>query len=423
VKSGFRNWSKQTYSYRASLFFNLINHLTDNRRTINDLIRLETGKTLQNCEAEFDSAIAMLRVIVSYEHFPNGIVLPSRRADRLTFQVRTPLGISLLIFPSNAPLPNFIWKLAPSLMAGNVVLAKPSPYNSKTFDYLLNLMRLSGFGEEVLQRVDGEEEELYELMSLGLDLVSFTGSTRIGSKVAGISSPYMSKLILECGGVNPFIVDSSAELDKAVQVFCDSAFGNSGQRCASASVLFLQKSIRSEFLEKVDEHLSRLTTGVDEEATFGPLCSRQYVDSLHSYVNSLNKPRIIQFTNVLRTNPWVYQPTIIDTGGHSHNLFERELYGPICLLRVIDDIREAIDLANDSKFGLTAAIWSNNRKILGYARENIRYGVLNMNGPTFGSEPNFPFGGMRMSGNGIKEAGYDSIEQYSTSIVISDFSV
>jgi acyl-CoA reductase-like NAD-dependent aldehyde dehydrogenase len=423
LKSGFHDWSNQTYSSRSSLFLRLIELLQVNRFQINQLIRLETGKTIQNCEGEFDSALSLLRLITSYEHFPEGKVLPSRRADRFAFQVRAPLGISLLIFPSNAPLPNFIWKLAPALMAGNVVLAKPSPYTAKTFDFLLNLMRAAGFDEDVLQKVDGEVDELLELLNLGLDLVSFTGSTSAGSIVAKLAAPHLTKIILECGGINPFIVDETVEIDQVIPVFCESAFGNSGQRCAAASVLMIHDSIRNRFLEKVQTYMEMKTTGIDDDASFGPLCSNRYVESLQSYLESLIRPKLSRYTKTLNVNEFIFQPTILDTEDQAHDLFESEIYGPICKLYRFRDIQEAISLANGSKFGLTSAVWSNNQKTLDFARRNIRYGVLNLNGPTFGSEPNFPFGGFRMSGNGLKEAGYNCIDEYSTSTVVSQFSV
>lgn len=423
VKSGLNFWASKTYSQRAKCFLELVRILEANRSQINGIIRMETGKTIPNCEGEFDAAISMLRILTAYEFFPSGSVLPSKNEKRFSYSLRSPYGITFLIFPSNAPLPNFIWKLAPALMAGNVVLAKSSPYTGKTFDFLISLMREAGFGDEILQRVDGEEGLLKQVLNLGLGLVSFTGSTTAGARVAELVGPSLSKLVLECGGVNPFIVDETADLEKAIPVFCESAFGNSGQRCAAASVLLIHESIQDVFIEKLENYLSGFTTGLEENCRFGPMCSPRYVSRLHQAIYEREESEVIRLTTLTSSNDFVFQPSIVRLAGEDTSSFENELYGPVCRFGSFKSFESVISLVNASPFGLTSAVWSDNRKSIETARANLRYGVVNINGPTFGSEPNFPFGGYRLSGNGSKEAGYNCIEEYSTSRVISEFSV
>lgn len=420
---GKNNWQKTSYANRAEKFRKLINLLQSSRHEINSLIRLETGKTVFLCESEFDSAITMIRILTAYEYFPKGLVLPSSLSNRFTYTDRTPFGIALLIFPSNAPLPNFIWKIAPALMAGNVVLAKPSPYTAKTFDLLLTKLRESGFGEEVIQRIDGEEYQLRELASHNLDLISFTGSTLIGKKITRLETRNFPKMILECGGINPFFIFEDANLDECLPVFINSAFGNTGQRCSSASLTLIENSRLDEFIIRLQEIMQKISTGIDDKCEIGPMCSSIYVDKLNDFLNKLPSISMISLGRVDGTNNFISQPKVaLLPADCDESLITTEIYGPVSRVIGIDSTEEGLDIASRTGYGLTAAVWTQNNGRKNEIKSKLNSGVINFNGPTFGSEPNFPFGGVGLSGNGTKDAGYNSIDEYSYLRVISEFS-
>lgn len=420
--SGKKTWQQTGYTKRAEILRKLIVLLEKSRGELNALIRLETGKVKMLCEAEFDSAISMIRILTAYEFFPKGLVLPSANANRLTYTSRTPFGLALLIFPSNAPLPNFIWKLAPALMAGNVILAKPSPFTAKTFEFLLELFRKAGVGEEVVQRIDGEEDQLKELVSHNLDLISFTGSTVVGKKITHLEYLNFPKMILECGGINPFIVFEDTNLDQCIPIFINSAFGNSGQRCSAASLTLIENSILDEFVVRLQEKMSKYSIGTEAESDFGPMCSSTYVTRLNNFLNRLPNESILSLGKILSVNSSVSQPKVtLLSANCDPSLITTEIYGPISRIIGISSASEAIDIVSNTRYGLTAAIWTHNDTKKNEFKSNLSNGVINFNGPTFGSEPNFPFGGVGMSGNGTKDAGYDSIDEYSYSRVISEF--
>jgi aldehyde dehydrogenase (NAD+) len=423
LSKGAKTWQKTSYAGRAELFGRLLDALHAKREEINSLIRIETGKTKKLCESEFKSAVSMIKILTAYEYFPKGVVLPSTNINRFTYTDRTPFGIALLIFPSNAPLPNFIWKIAPALMAGNVVLAKPSPYTAKTFDLLMSLFRESGFGEEIIQKIDGEENQLKSALYHGVDLISFTGSTLVGKKINHLTSNNFPKLILECGGINPFFVFKDANLDQCLPIFIESAFGNSGQRCTAASLTLVEKPILNKFLEKLEEDTQLVRTGLEDLCEIGPMCSPKYVSKLNKFLEAIPVESVKFLGKVLDTNDFIAQPRIaLLNSNFDSSLLTTEVYGPVSRIIAINSAEEGLDIVSRTGYGLTAAVWTRSDSIITKFKSQLKSGVINFNGPTFGSEPNFPFGGIGLSGNGTKDAGYNSIEEYSYVKVLSEFS-
>jgi aldehyde dehydrogenase (NAD+) len=422
LREGLPTWSNKTYHERATNFRKLIDLIQKNAELLNSTVRIETGKTEELCHGELNSAIRMLQLITSYEFFPSGKVLPSVNIHRQVIAERFPLGIALLIFPSNAPLPNFIWKLAPALMAGNVVLAKPSPFTGKSFEILLNLFRESGFDDSILQRIDTESDLFIDSLLKNLDLVSFTGSSKVGHEVLVKTSRYLPKLILECGGSNPYIVTRHSDLDSCIPIFCESAFGNAGQRCASASNVFVDENFFEIFINRVKLFMQNVTYGIEKDSKIGPMCSVSYVKKLEKQVANFSEVETVRLGKAKTINEFIFEPRLLLASISNHDFSdEDELYGPIAKVFPVKDLKESVELANQSSYGLTASVWTNSMTEASFARKALKYGVININGPTFGSEPNFPFGGYKLSGNGIKDAGYASIEEYSTEKVISIF--
>jgi aldehyde dehydrogenase (NAD+) len=416
-------WQKTSYAKRADYFHKLIELLRLNRHEINTLIRLETGKTRNLCESEFDSAITMIKILTAYEYFPKGVVLPSTNMNRFTYTDRTPFGVALLIFPSNAPLPNFIWKIAPALMAGNVVLAKPSPYTVKTFELLLGLFRQTGLNEEIIQSIAGEENQVKAVLNYGVDLVSFTGSTLVGRKINQMVSNNFSKMILECGGINPFFIFKDANLEDCLPIFIESAFGNSGQRCTAASLTLIDKSILDSFLDKLRLSMQAIRIGTEDLCEIGPMCSTVYVSRINKFLDLLPSRSIESLGKVLDESEFIAQPKVaLLNSDFDQSSLTTEVYGPLSRIIGIESVDEALGLASRTGYGLTAAVWTQNSIIKNKFKTKFRSGVINFNGPTFGSEPNFPFGGVGLSGNGTKDAGYNSIDEYSYVRVISEYS-
>jgi acyl-CoA reductase-like NAD-dependent aldehyde dehydrogenase len=422
LKNGLRAWSEKTYHQRAKSLLDLSEILIENKQELIDLVCLETGKLKNLSEAEFESAIRTLRLLTAYEFLPSGRILPSVNPRRLVFEERSPLGIALLIFPSNAPLPNFLGKIAPALMAGNVVLAKPSPYTAVIFSRLLEFMRKAGFEEDVIQRIDGEAVVVTKILELGVDLISFTGSTIVGKEILKMSSFSMPKVILECGGVNSFIVLPDANFDECIKAFCDSAFSNTGQRCVAAKRVLVHQEIADDFQAAVINHMSSTKFGADVDAQIGPMCSPQYVERLSKFVGECNDAfEQINLGYPGVENEFTYQPKLLIEKLNGKRAPIEEMYGPVAVLSTFKSSNEALEIANSSDFRLTTAVWTQNIREMSYFKRELWYGVINFNGPTHGSELNFPFGGYGMSGNGVKDSGYESIREYSTTKVVSMF--
>jgi len=263
-----------------------------------------------------------------------------------------------------------------------------------------------------------------QLLTKGnVDIISFTGSSKSGKEIARDTGDQLKKTILELGGANPFIVFADANLSLAASDAVQSAFSNSGQRCASGSRMLVQELVYNEFLQKFRKSAKNLLVGTEKECDIGTLISptaavefEQYLKACQAAgatVERLGELRGISKSTVL--------PAII-LGLHStHPLAQLEIFGPATRFFSFTSEASAIGMANCTPLALTAAVWTKDSDVAYRVSILVNSGVLNINGPTHGSEPNMPFGGFGDSGNGTREAGIESLDYYSDLKVISTF--
>jgi aldehyde dehydrogenase (NAD+) len=255
-------------------------------------------------------------------------------------------------------------------------------------------------------------------------LLSFTGSLSAGLNIQESSSKKVRKTILELGGSNPFIVFADANLDRAVESVVQSAFSNSGQRCASGSRLYLERAIHVEFISKLKLRLNKLTVGIEKQDEVGTVVDQSALDNYSSFLRLCAGEGNIWISEgrSANTDACIARPALVEIEGDSA-LFQEELFLPILRIASFDDEEQVAKYANASKYGLTAAVWTKSLDRIDYFRKVLKTGVVNFNGPTHGSEFQFPFGGAKSSGNGSKEVGLDSLDEYSFKQITSiDFS-
>jgi acyl-CoA reductase-like NAD-dependent aldehyde dehydrogenase len=419
----FQTWKNTTIESRGRMIRAAAKLLEERQAALAQIVREETGKPLNDSLGEIGGAIEMGYMMAAHGRFPLGKLLPSAVPLRQVRLSRVPLGVAALIVTYNAPIPNFAWKIFPALMAGNTVLVKPSPHTPGSAEAFVEILHEAGVPKDVLRVLHGDGETASGLIEGGADLVSFTGSYPTGLKVMEGAAQTLAKTVIELGGSNPLVVFADAQLEKAAATAKDSAFSNAGQRCASASRVIVENSAMAAFLEAVRASSATLVVGTSNEATIGTLIDQPSAEAFEAYLSDCEKSgaRVERLGTLSGESSSVVKPALVTGLDPRTELGGREVFGPVMRVFGFEGEAEAIALANETEFGLTAAVWSSDLVKAERVVSEIQAGVININGPTHGAEVNFPFGGVKHSGNGSRDAGVEAIDAYSDVRVVSTF--
>ncbi len=414
-------WAATTVVRRGEILRNIAFLLREHREAIARLVARETGKSLKDALGETDAAIEMGFFVAGEGRRFYGTTTTSAVPNKTALVTRQPLGVAGLIIAANTPIANVAWKAFPALLCGNAAILKASedtPLSAWAFG---ELAREAGVPEGVYTTLHGLGEEAGAPLveHTGVEVISFTGSCEVGRWIAETAGRRMAKICLELGGKNPFIVCDDADLGKAVTWAIGSAFSNAGQRCAAGSRLIVFDAVYDRFREMLVEATARLKVGTADTDDFGPVINEEQMRNMLQVVGRAVDAGARVLTGGTRLSGAGYDggffvaPTILEDVRPADAISQTELFGPITILYRVKGFEEAIALANDTPFGLTAAVHTRdiNRAMTFLGR--IQSGVAVVNGGTYGSEPHMPFGGLRQSGNGWREAGTQALDVYS----------
>ncbi len=396
------DWAARTPVQRGELVREIALALRARRDEIAVTVVEETGKSLDLALGETDAAIEMGFFVAGEGRRLYGRTTTSATPNRTVMATRRPVGVAALIVSFNTPLPNYAWKAFPAVLCGNAAVLKPSehtPQSAALFARVANEVLPPG----VLNVVHGLGDEVGPPLveSDDVDLVSFTGSASTGRWIQEHAGRRLAKVCLELGGKNALVVCDDADLERAVEWSLASAFSNAGQRCAAASRLIVFDGVYDEFRE-------RLLAGAREYEA-GPLISEE---SLERILGSLDGVQVAAGGERLDRPGWWLAPTVLEGVPSDAELSCRELFGPVTILYRVRDLDEAIELANDSPYGLTSAIHTANLHRAMRFADAVQAGVVVVNGGTHGSEPHMGFGGVKQSGTGWREAGVEALDVY-----------
>jgi alpha-ketoglutaric semialdehyde dehydrogenase len=414
-------WAATTVVKRGEVLRQIALLMREHRATIADLVARETGKSKKDALGETDAAIEMGFFVAGEGRRFYGQTTTSATPNRSAMVVRQPLGVAGLIIAANTPIANVAWKAFPALLCGNAAILKASedtPLSAWAFGVLA---REAGVPDGVYQTLHGFGEEAGAPLVEHPDVavVSFTGSCEVGRWIAETAGRRLAKVCLELGGKNPLIVCDDADLQNAVTWTLGSAFSNAGQRCAAGSRILVFDAVYDRFKAMLLEATAKLKVGTADTDDYGPVINEQQMRNMLASVERAKAAGAAVMTGGQRLTGEAYgdgffvSPTILEHVGANDEISRTELFGPITILYRVKDFEEAIAIANDSPFGLTASIHTQNinRAMTFVAR--IQAGVAVVNGGTYGSEPHMPFGGLRSSGNGWREAGTQALDVYS----------
>jgi alpha-ketoglutaric semialdehyde dehydrogenase len=408
-------WADRTAVERADILRELALLLRDRREELAEVVIEETGKRRELALAEADAAVEMGLFVAGEGRRSYGKTTTASMAHRTVFTVRQPLGVAALVMSFNTPLPNVAWKAFPALFCGNGAVVKPSEHTPVSAWRFGQLALEAGVPPGVLNVVQGLGGEAGAALVAhpDVDLVSFTGSAATGRWINETAGRRLAKVCLELGGKNALVVCDDAELGGAVRWALASAFSNAGQRCASASRLVVFDALYDKFRERL----------VQEARAFEPepVISAAALEHMLAAIENARAEGATVLcggTRLDRTG-WYLSPTVLEGASADSEISCTELFGPVTLLYRARDLDEAISLVNSSPYGLTSAIHTASvHRAMRFA-EKVQAGVVVVNGGTHGSEPHMPFGGVKQSGTGWREAGVEALEVYSDLKVVN----
>ncbi len=408
-------WARRTAVERGEILRDLALRLRDHREEVSEIVVEETGKPLELALAETDAAVEMGLFVAGEGRRSYGRTTTASMPHRTVLTARQPLGVAGLIMSFNTPLPNVAWKAFPALFCGNSAVVKPSEHTPASAWFFAKLAHDTGVPPGVLNLVQGLGSEAGAALveHPGVDLVSFTGSAETGARINEAAGRRLAKVCLELGGKNALVVCDDADLDAAVRWGLASAFSNAGQRCASASRIVV-------FDEVYDRFRAELVAGA-EALPPDPVISEASLERILGAVALAvdRGARVLAGGERLDRPGWYLAPTVLEGVTPADEISRTELFGPVTLLYRARGLEEAIALANDSPYGLTAAVHTESvHRAMRFAEE-VQAGVVVVNGGTHGSEPHMGFGGVKQSGTGWREAGIEALDVYSDLKVVN----
>lgn len=408
-----RSWAGLHPSERKDVLIRVCKLITRNRRELAVMECLDSGKPIRDCET-----IDIPETINTIKWHAEAIdKIYDQTApvgdDAMAMIVREPVGVVAAVLPWNFPLLMLAWKIAPALAAGNSVIVKPAEQTSLTALRVAELASEAGIPRGVLQVLPGVGEAVGEPLGRhgGVDMVSFTGSTETGRHFLRYSADSnLKKVVLECGGKNPAVVLEDAEhLDLVAEHIVNGAFWNMGENCSASSRLIVHEAIKADLLAQIIARARDWKTGdpLDPANHLGALIDEAHCQKVASYLKSAGKPALLGG----ESDGHYVKPTIFDDVGTDDVLATEEIFGPVLSVITVSSVEQAIQVANNTEYGLTASVYSANGKRAVRAARALQAGTVTVN--CYGEGDNStPFGGYKQSGFGGRDNGMHAHDQY-----------
>jgi len=383
----------------------------------------ENGKTIGEARGETARGVALLRFYAAEGVRSLGEVLPSVNPRTFIYTTRVPLGVVSVITPWNFPVAIPLWKIAPALVYGNTVVFKPASVTPHCGVLVTGILQQAGLPRGVLNLITGDGRTVGEEMvkNVAVHGVTFTGSNAIGRRIAVWAAERGAKFQLEMGGKNPVIVLPDCDLEQAVTLTLRGAFGYAGQKCTATSRAIIHAAIYEEFTRKLVEKAGAIKIGPGkEESTFLPpvVSEEQHRSILAAIEKGRTEARLLCGGGVPSAeglqHGYFLEPAIFGDVAPGSYLTQEEIFGPVLALLRARDLDEAIRLANDSRYGLSASIFTRDLNAVQEYAGRIEAGVVKVNSETAGIEPQVPFGGVKESSSHSREQGRAAMEFFTS---------
>ncbi len=419
AKSAYSTWRLTPAPRRGELLFKLALILTERKDDLARLMTQEMGKTVAETRGDVQEAIDMAYYMGGEGRRLKGYTAPVEMPNKFGMALRDSVGIVGLITPWNFPVAVPSWKMLPALVAGNTVVWKPSEDTPASSAMFVQAFIDAGFPAGVVNLVLGYGDAGAALTEHpDVRILSFTGSTTTGLAVYSKAAALGKKVTLEMGGKNAIIVLDDANLDLAVDAITWSAYGTTGQRCTACSRLIVQSGIRPKLTEALLAKAKTLVVGdgLKEGVTVGPLVNQKALDKVSAYMDVARQDGADLLIGGGRDTQagrgYFFQPTLFGGVTPAMRIAREEIFGPVLSMIEVGSLEEAVQVNNDSAYGLSSSIFTENVNKAFQAIRDLTTGIVYINHGTTGAEIQFPFGGTRGTGNGMREAGQAGLDSF-----------
>jgi alpha-ketoglutaric semialdehyde dehydrogenase len=418
AKDAYKNWRLTPAPRRGEILFRVAQLLTERKEQLARLMTQEMGKIVAETRGDVQEAIDMAYYMGGEGRRLLGYTAPVEMPNKFGMALRDPVGVVGLITPWNFPIAVPSWKMLPALVAGNTVVWKPGEDTPAISAAFVRVFEDAGLPPGVLNLVTGAGETGEALVSHpDVRVISFTGSTTTGLKVYTRAAGMGKKVTLEMGGKNAIIVMNDANLDLAVEAITWSAFGTTGQRCTATSRLIVQRGIKPKLVDALVEKARslKLGDGLDDSVDVGPLVNQKALDKVSGYMDVARQEGVRIVTGGQRADlgrGYFFQPTLFDGVQRGLRVEQEEIFGPVLSIIEVGSLEEAIDVNNSVMYGLSSSIFTENVNAAFRAIRDLTTGIVYINHGTTGAEIQFPFGGTRGTGNGMREAGQAGLDSF-----------
>ena len=417
-----RGWQLTPAPKRGEMLYRLGALIAERKEPLAQAATREMGKILIETLGDVQEGVDMAYLAAGEGRRMYGVTTPSEMPNKWAMSVRVPVGVVGVITAWNFPFAVPSWKIFPALLAGNTIVFKPSELSPETGVNMAKLIEAAGFPPGVFNLVHGDGGRCGQplVQHPGIDLVSFTGSNPVGTWIAGECARSGKRVSLEMGGKNAVIVMEDADLALAADALSWSAFGTTGQRCTACSRAIVHEKIHDELLQLVVQRARalRIGDGLDPATQMGPVVSQKQLERVHQYVGigtgegatlAVGGERA---TGSTLGNGSFYQPTVFSGVKPAMRIAQEEIFGPVLSFISVGSLEEAIEVNNRVAFGLSSSIFTADVNRAFQAMRDLETGIVYVNHGTTGAETHLPFGGVRGTGNGHREAGHTLLDAF-----------
>jgi len=417
----FADWKRFPAPKRGEILLKAASLLRQRKKSLGEMVTKEMGKVIAEGEGEVQEAIDFLEYIAGEGRRMIGETTTSELPSKKCMTVRQPVGVVGCITPWNFPLAVPSWKLGAALIAGNTVVFKPSSLTPLCAVALVEIFQEAGLPPGVLNMVTGSAQTVGRAIveEERIRAVSFTGGVEAGREIYSRAAQKLKRVALELGSKNPLIVMEDADIGLAVEGILFGAFGTSGQRCTATSRVLVHEKVYAEVMDQLLRRTRAINVGdpLNPSVDMGPVCGREQEMKVLRYIDIGLKEgaRLIcggkKLTEGDYGRGFFVEPTIFEAN-HGLRITKEEIFGPVLSVIRVGNYEEAVAVANDVDFGLSSSIYTRDINRVWRAIEDLETGITYVNAPTIGAEVHLPFGGVKNTGNGAREAGSAAIAEF-----------
>ena len=422
AEKAFTSWRRTPAPTRAEMLYKAAMLLEARKEELARVMTREMGKVIKEARGDVQEAIDMAKYMAGEGRRMFGQTVPSEMPNKFAMSVRAPIGVIGVITPWNFPVAIPSWKIFPAIVAGNTVVFKPATDTPLCGVLFVEILNEAGFPPGVINLVTGGGGScgMAIVEDPRVKAVSITGSTGVGRQVAGRCGELMKRISCELGGKNAICVMEDADLDLVIEGALWGSFGTAGQRCTATSRIIVHTKRYKEFCDRFAERVKQLKlgNGLDADVEVGPVVSRSQLESVHNYVEIGKKEgaRIIAGGNILDKGEMgkgcFHEPTVFADVKPDMRIAQEEIFGPVTAIIEVQSFEEALKVANGTEFGLSLSMYTQDVNRAFTAIQELESGIVYINAPTIGAEIQLPFGGVKQTGNGHREAGTTAIDQF-----------